>query len=237
METDPATSAIPIEHQNVPQAHQGLHGFLYSSDDEHSAVEPTIVAPELPIGEIVPLEDWCGALGNAKVAGVYAVLNGDHQTQFIGYSRNVSLSLRGHLTQFDPDICAFVRVEPFKFPKRDQMEALRDRWIAELGQTPPGNREDDGLWANTIAAAAIAAMSPAERQAYDEKKLKLRKAMADAELSRELPTQQDQSPEDQSDRRQNLEAAVTQDDWSGVVESANPGDAALLKPPEKFRLN
>ena len=26
----------PIEHQNVPAAHQGLHGFLYSSDDEHN---------------------------------------------------------------------------------------------------------------------------------------------------------------------------------------------------------
>lgn len=218
METDNKTSAIAIEHQNVPEAHQGLHGFLYSSDDEHRAGESTIAVPELPIGEIVPLEAWCGALGNAKVAGVYAVLNRDRQTQFIGYSRNVSLSLRGHLTQFDPDLCAFVRVEPFKFPKRDQMEALRDRWIAELGQTPPGNREGDELWANTIAAAAIAAMSPAERQAYDEKKLKLRKAMADAELSRELPVQPDQSQQDQGDRRQNLEAAVTQDDWSGVVQ-------------------
>jgi len=51
-------------------------------------------------------------------------------------------------------------------------------------------------------------MSAAERQAYDEKKLKLRKAMAEADLSQELP----------ADRQQNLEAAVTQDDWSSVVQ-------------------
>jgi hypothetical protein len=211
VQTDnPTTSnAVPIEHQNVPQAHQGLHGFLYSSDDEHGVAETAIAAP-LPTEEIVPLETWCEALGNAKVAGVYAVLDCNRQTQFVGYSRNVSLSVRGHLTQFDSHTCAFVRVQPFQFPKRDQMEALRDRWIAELGYTPPGNSQS-GEWANTIAAAAIAAMSEAERQAYDEKKLKLRKAMADAELNRNLPIEQP------SDRRENLEAAVTQDDWSGVV--------------------
>ena len=51
-------------------------------------------------------------------------------------------------------------------------------------------------------------MSAAERQAYDEKKLKLRKAMAE---SREVG-------EEEGDRRQNLEAAVTEDDWSSIVQ-------------------
>ena len=53
-------------------------------------------------------------------------------------------------------------------------------------------------------------MSAAERQAYDEKKLKLRKAMAEAE-SREVG-------EEEGDRHQDLETAVTQDDWSSVVQ-------------------
>lgn len=53
-------------------------------------------------------------------------------------------------------------------------------------------------------------MSAAERQAYDEKKLKLRKAMAEAE-SREVG-------EEEGDRRQDLETAVTQDDWSSIVQ-------------------
>lgn len=206
-------NARPIEHQNVPQAHQGLHGFLYSSDDEHSAVEPAIADQSPPDETIALLERWCDAAGNAKIAGVYAVLNGDRQTQYIGYSRNVVLSLRGHLTQFGSAICALVRVHPFKFPKRDQMEALRDTWIAELGTLPPGNRDDSGLWANTVGAAAIAAMSETERQAYDEKKLKLRKAMAETDLS-----QEEAAAKQDSDRSQNLKAAVTQDDWSSVVQ-------------------
>lgn len=201
---------IPLEHQHVPQEHQGLHGFLYSSDDEHGAVESTIAEPSALTQTATSLNDWCESVGNTKVAGVYAVLNGDRHTQYIGYSRNVALALRGHVTQIGADICAFVRVQPFKFPKRDEMEALRDNWIAELGFTPPGNMDDSGLWANTIGAAAIAAMSAVERQAYDEKKLKLRKAMAEAE-SRE-------TGDGENDRRHNLEAAVSQDDWSSVVQ-------------------
>ncbi len=203
MTTDNST---PIEHQNVPQEHQGLHGFLYSSEDEHGAVDVAIAEPSIVTETITPLHTWCEAVGNAKVAGVYAVLNGDRQTQYIGYSRNVALALRGHVTQIGADICVFVRVQPFKFPKRDEMEALQNAWITELKTTPPGNVDDSGLWANTIGAAAIAAMSAAERQAYDEKKLKLRKAMAEAE-SRESIAGEGA-----------LEAAVMQDDWSSVVQ-------------------
>ncbi len=210
METD---NLIPIEHQNVPQAHQGLHGFLYSSDDEHSALEPAIAEPVLSTETTVALTDWCEFVGTAKIAGVYSVLNCDRQTQYIGYSRNVALSLRGHLTQLGQDTCAFVRVQPFDFPKRDDMEALQNDWIAELNVMPPGNAADNELWATTVGAAAIAAMSAAERQAYDEKKLKLRKAMADGDLTRDLPP-----TEGKGDRAEQLEAAVTQDDWSGVVQ-------------------
>ncbi|MEX0268358.1 GIY-YIG nuclease family protein [Leptolyngbyaceae cyanobacterium UHCC 1019] len=215
MTTDNST---PIEHQNVPQAHQGLHGFLYSSEDEHGAVDAAIAESSLAIETITPVDTWCEAVGNAKVAGVYAVLNGDRQTQYIGYSRNVALALRGHVTQIGADVCAFARVQPFKFPKRDEMEALQNAWIAELGRTPPGNVDDSGLWANTIGAAAIAAMSAAERQAYDEKKLKLRKAMAEAESQETVAGEGDSASGDLSVRRQNLEAAVTEDDWSSVVQ-------------------
>jgi hypothetical protein len=205
-----ADSSTPIEHQNVPQAHQGLHGFLYSSEDEHSPSAPAIAQSASTHG-ILPLTDWCEAAGAAKVAGVYAVLSCDRQTQFIGYSRNVALSLRGHLTQLGAEICTFVRVETFDFPKRDEMEALKNQWIAELGITPSGNGANSELWATTVGSAAIAAMSEAERQAYEEKKLKLRKAMADGELNRELPAQP-------SDRTEKIKAAVTQDDWSSVVQ-------------------
>ncbi|HEY9859044.1 MAG TPA: hypothetical protein V6D16_06035, partial [Candidatus Obscuribacterales bacterium] len=98
------------------------------------------------------------------------------------------------------------------------MEALRDEWIAALDQVPPGNEAEGGTWARTIGEVAQASMSAAERQAYEDKKLKLRKAMADNTLSHELESQETPN-ESEAERRQKLKAAVENDDWSGVVES------------------
>ncbi|MBE9199278.1 MULTISPECIES: GIY-YIG nuclease family protein [unclassified Nodularia (in: cyanobacteria)] len=207
---------VPIEHQNVPVNHRGLHEFLYSSDDEHDttevAITPTLVNNGL---DIMPLETWRTADQNAKIAGVYAVLDAEGQTQYIGYSRNVLLSLNGHVSQYGEEKCAFVRVQTFKFPKRQEMEDLRDAWIGELECTPPGNAAEGGMWASTVGEAAKAVMSEAERHAYEEKKLKLRKAMADSSLSKEIEAV-DASAEE---RQRQLEAAVKNDDWSSVIDA------------------
>lgn len=212
METEPTAA---IEHQNVPAEHQGLHSFLYSSEAEHAANEITIPTELVNDGtEILPLETWRSLSANAKIAGVYAVLDTAQQVQYIGYSRNVLLSLNGHATQNGLAQCAFVRVQAVKFPKRETMETLRDEWIAQLGSIPPGNAEDSQMWAATVGEAARLAMSDAERHAYEEKKLKLRKAMADAALSQEVA--KDASAEE---RRQQLESAVKNDDWSAVIKA------------------
>ena len=207
---EPQNSAI--EHQNVPQEHQGLHSFLYSSDDEHAAT--AINSPNLnTAAQMMPLEAWCGLAGNAKVAGVYAVSGDNRRIHYIGYSRNVALSLKGHLAQLGSNICALVQVEPSKVSKREAMEAQRQAWLAQLDYTPSGNAEASELWASTVGEAAIAVMSATERQAYEEKKLKLRKAMADADLLREAPGNQDEA-----NRQQTLEATVKNDDWSAVIQ-------------------
>jgi hypothetical protein len=198
METAPPQT--PIEHQDVPVAHQGLHDFLYSSADEHGVVA-NVVAPIDDDAAIVPLDDWCDRAGEAKVAGVYAVFDRQQQLQYVNISRNVSLSLRGHQTQLGTDCCAFVRVQSFSFPDRAAMAAVQADWIAANGAVPIGNADTDGLWAATVGEAAIAAMSPAERAAYEEKKLKLRKAMADSTLSQDLP------------------AVAQGDDWSSVIQT------------------
>ncbi len=199
-------NSSPIEHQNVPQEHRGLHDFLYSSTDEHGVA--TVVSPDaIPqvVTDIpVSIDAWCDA--NAKVAGVYAVLNSDQQPQYIGYSRNVPLSLRSHLTAHGADICALVRVQPFKFPKREEMEQLRDRWIAELSSPPPGNINDSGDWAGTVRDAAAQVMSAAEQAIYEEKKLKLRRAMADGSLHKENPP-----------ASLDLDAKLQDDNWSAVI--------------------
>ena len=203
----------PIEHQNVPVAHQGLHGFLYSSDDEHN-VDRNIVLDSDGTA-IVAVSQWQNQTENTKVAGVYAVLDEERVYQYIGYSRDVLRSLKGHIAQNGTQVCAFIRVKTFKFPKRQAMETLSDEWLAELDYTPTGNSES-GTWARTIGEAAIATMSEVEKNAYEEKKLKLRKAMADATLDEELahtPNEADLK------RRQKLAAAVENDDWSSIIES------------------
>jgi hypothetical protein len=201
----PESASAAIEHQNVPQEHRGLHDFLYSSTDEHGAETATEVATVTADANTI-IEDWCNAAQNAKVAGVYAVLNSSQQTQYIGYSRNVSLSLRSHLTAHGAEICALARVQPFKFPKREEMEQLRDQWIAELPSPPPGNIDGSSDWASTVRDAAAQVMSEADRAIYEEKKLKLRKAMADGSLHKE-----------ESAASQDLAAKIQDDNWSAVI--------------------
>ncbi len=207
---------LPVEHQDVPTSHRGLHDFLYSNDDEHTANEVAIT-PDLANNgtEVIPLKTWRAASQNVKIAGVYAVLDLEHCTQYIGYSRNVLLSLNGHVNQNGEQKCAFVRVQNFKFPKRQEMEDLRDAWIAELDHTPPGNAAETGMWASTVGEVAKGAMSEAERQAYEEKKLKLQKAMADTTLSK----QAESTDKSDIERQRQLEASVKNDDWSAVIDA------------------
>jgi hypothetical protein len=210
----PNTPDLPIEHQNVPSNHQGLHEFLYSAADEHAVT--THQAPlNIDSGSIFTLIDWQALAANDRVAGVYAVLDIHGQTQYIGYSRNVLISLKGHLTEHGSDVCTSVRVQVFKFPKREEMESLRDHWIGELTTVPPGNTGAGGVWATTVGEIAKAAMSESERVAYEEKKLKLRRAMADSALSREL----DAAVISDQQKREQFAAAMTDDNWSAVIQS------------------
>jgi hypothetical protein len=92
------------------------------------------------------------------------------------------------------------------------MEQLRDEWISALPSPPPGNADGSSEWADTVRDAAVQAMSVAERQAYEDKKVKLQKAMA-------LGVVQTGSSQSQSEaeRRQNLESALKDDNWSEVI--------------------
>lgn len=200
-----------IEHQNVPQAHQGLHDFLYSSDDEHTTETATAPTTDKALKTPIPVSAWFEESGEAKVAGVYAVFDQAGNPQYVNYSRNVSLSLKSHITQQGEDTCAQVKVQPFKFPKRAEMEQLRDEWIAAFPSPPPGN-SGNGDWTGSVRDAAVQAMSAEERQAYEDKKVKLQKAMA-------LGVTQAGSapPQSEAERRQDLESAITDDNWSEVI--------------------
>jgi hypothetical protein len=204
--------AVAIEHQNVPAQHQGLHDFLYSAADEHG-VTAAPAQIDVDSDRILAISEWQAIAENARVAGVYAVLDSADLTQYVGYSRNVLTSLKGHLAEHGSDVCDRVRVRAFKFPKREEMEALRDAWIAELDAVPPGNTGAGGVWATTVGEIAQAAMSEQEKVAYEEKKLKLRRAMADNTLSRELDTAAISTEQ----KREEMAAAMTDDNWSAVI--------------------
>ncbi len=195
-----------IEHQNVPEAHRGLHDFLYQSDDEHTAKEVNVTLSLESSTEALPLETWRSHSANTKVAGVYAVLDNVGCTQYVGYSRNILLALNAHVALNGSETCAFVQVQTFKYPKRDEMEKLRDEWLSALDSIPPGNGEATEQWAGTVGEAVRTAMSTEDRDAYEEKKLKLRKAMADTTVVSEP---------------QKKDAGVENGDWSSTIDEQN----------------
>ena len=114
---------------------------------------------------IVAVSQWQNQTENTKVAGVYAVLDKERIYQYIGYSRDVLRSLKGHQIQNGAEVCAFIRVKTFKFPKREVMETVKDEWLAELDYTPTGNTGELGTWASTIGEAAKASMTEKEKEA------------------------------------------------------------------------
>ncbi|MBW4549761.1 MAG: GIY-YIG nuclease family protein [Aphanocapsa sp. GSE-SYN-MK-11-07L] len=213
--------SVPIEHQDVPQAHRGLHDFLYGAGDQHGA--ETVSKPIALHDQVTAVDQWCELAGGSKIAGVYAVLDQDQKTQFVGISRHVSLALSSHQAAVGPQTCAFVRVQAFNFPKREEMEAVRQAWLDQLDYTPTGHAEEGDRWASTISAAATTAMTPAERQAHAEKKLKLQQAMADPAAQKVQPSVTNE------EQRQNLIAAIAEDDWSSVIQqqtlNATPPDS------------
>jgi hypothetical protein len=95
--------------------------------------------------------------------GVYAIFDLAQTLQFIGYSRDVSLSLRQHLVR-QPHHCYWVKVQTIDRPSRTALEEIRAAWMAENGAVPMGNDRDEALWNQPIDAKAQ--MTPEEQSAY-----------------------------------------------------------------------
>lgn len=96
--------------------------------------------------------------------GVYAIFDAEKNLHFIGYSRDVALSLKQHLVR-QPNRCYWVKVHLMERPNRTALEAIREAWIAEYGTVPAGNSTDESLWTQPVNARAQ--MTPAEQTAFD----------------------------------------------------------------------
>ncbi|WP_013320347.1 GIY-YIG nuclease family protein [Gloeothece verrucosa] len=111
--------------------------------------------------------------------GVYAIFNQEQELQFVGYSRDIYLSLKQHLVR-QPDNCYWLKIQTITRPSRTQLEEIRLAWIKENGKTPLGNDSEQGKWTEPIDAKL--AMTEAEKQEYqstdDLGKIKLLKKVS-----------------------------------------------------------
>jgi hypothetical protein len=97
--------------------------------------------------------------------GVYAIFDTEKYLQFVGYSRDVYLSLKQHLVR-QPQHCYWIKVQTIARPSRTILEEIRQAWIEENGVTPLGNSSDEAKWNSAIDAKL--AMSEAEKSDYGQ---------------------------------------------------------------------
>jgi hypothetical protein len=157
----------------IPEEHLDLHQFLYSSEGVHEVETVSILENQVDTGEnFVDLKTWeehCqGREQKDKLAVVFAIADAGQAStlQYIGDARATFQELRTFLDlgyRFNQ-----IRVQTFKFPKREQMEQLRDRWIPIRNQ----------LGSEWNLAKLGKSLTPQEELAHIEKKLKLQTAMA-----------------------------------------------------------
>jgi hypothetical protein len=96
--------------------------------------------------------------------GVYAVFDCDRVLQFVGYSRDIYLSLKQHLVR-QPDLCHWVKFYVIEKPSRSFLETVQAAWIDENGVTPMGNGAASNSWLDAIDTKPT--MTPAERESYE----------------------------------------------------------------------
>jgi hypothetical protein len=79
--------------------------------------------------------------------GVYAIFDQEQILQFIGYSRDIYLSLKQHLTR-QPQACYWVKMQAIERPNRTILESIRQAWLREI----PLQSDKEKLWTEPIDA-------------------------------------------------------------------------------------
>ncbi|TFI54736.1 GIY-YIG nuclease family protein [Mastigocladus laminosus UU774] len=122
--------------------------------------------PYLANLEYIPYIDEAGQLPEylqSKI-GVYAIFDQQKVLQFVGYSRDVYLSLRQHIVR-QPQKCYWVKVQTIERPSRAVLENIEKVWIEENGSVPAGNGDDKDKWTQPIDAKAL--MTAEEQANYE----------------------------------------------------------------------
>lgn len=121
--------------------------------------------PNLADLEAVPYLNETGQIPEqfqGKV-GIYAIFDQAQTLQYVGYSRDIALSLRQHLMR-QPMACHWIKVQTVDRPSRTLLEGIQDAWIKENGEIPVGNAAESDRWNQPIDAKP--AMTAAEKQQF-----------------------------------------------------------------------
>ena len=125
------------------------------------------IIPSLTSLEYLPYIDVNGQLPEefqSKI-GVYAIFDQEKILLFVGYSRDVYLSLKQHLVR-QPKSCYWVKIQTIERPSRTFLENIEKSWIVENGSVPLGNGNEKEKWTQPINAKAM--MLPDEQANYDK---------------------------------------------------------------------
>jgi hypothetical protein len=123
--------------------------------------------PSLTQLSLIPYLDETGCLPQfleGKI-GVYGIFNAEQQLQYVGYSRNIYLSLKQHLVR-KPQSCYSLKVKTIDRPSRTILEEIKAAWIAENGSVPLGNAAEENQWNQAIDVKLL--MTEAEKVEYEQ---------------------------------------------------------------------
>lgn len=95
--------------------------------------------------------------------GVYAIFNQAQELKFVGYSRDVYLSLKQHLVR-QPHECYWVKVQTIDRPSRTVLETIENAWIAENGNVNLANADYKDRWTQPINVKPL--MTTEEQEEY-----------------------------------------------------------------------
>ena len=83
--------------------------------------------------------------------GIYAIFDQNRNLQFVGYSRNIYLSLKQHIVR-QSNKCYWLKLQTIDRPSRTILESTKQQWITENKTVPEGNGEQENLWTQPIDA-------------------------------------------------------------------------------------
>ncbi len=121
--------------------------------------------PSLHSLEFLPYINDAGELPSElqNRVGIYAIFDSQQILQFVGYSRDIYLSLKQHLVR-RPESCYWLKATTIERPNRTFLTEVQSVWIAENGSIPIGNDTDSSIWLDPIATNC--AMTAAESASF-----------------------------------------------------------------------